>query len=48
MTSQGVDGTVDKAGHILPNSNQRVKALKGETTMTIDLPSDVTFKLVLS
>ena len=25
MTSQGVDGTVDKAGRILPDSNQRVK-----------------------
>ena len=25
MTSQGVDGTLDKAGRILPDSNQRVK-----------------------
>ena len=26
MTSQGVDWTVDKAGRILPDSNQRVKS----------------------
>jgi len=25
MTSQGVDGTVDKGGRIWPDSNQRVK-----------------------
>ena len=25
MTSQGVEGTVDKAGRILPDSNQRVE-----------------------
>ena len=31
MTSQGVDGTVDKAGRILPDSNQRVK-FKGQPT----------------
>ena len=27
MTSQGVDGTVDKDGRIWPDSNQRVKAV---------------------
>ena len=26
MTSQGVDGTVDKGGRIWPDSNQRVKS----------------------
>ena len=26
MTSQGIDGTVDKAGRILPDSNQRVNS----------------------
>ena len=46
MTSQGVDGTVDKAGRILPDSNQRVKApfLKGAEIENLNLDDEKIFR----
>ena len=43
MTSQGVDGTVDKAGRILPDSNQRVKKTMGKPSCVI--PKVIVFAL---
>ena len=37
MTSQGVDGTVDKAGRILPDSNQRVNRFKRKVVLVSKL-----------